>query len=187
MSKLLAAPTARTGWIAAEFTAEECELIARWLSKREGVLAPRLAAFAPEELRPWLANLQIHELSGGRYLCRLSGTTPVREKGSDSTGKHLDEVVSPEVYASAKPMFDRARANGRPLRYRGRIRTPDGSWRGYRRTLLPVRKNGDACDTLLSLLNYEPAALPSSRSSNTILGSWELTENDLRETFSAAA
>jgi hypothetical protein len=186
MSKLPGAPAARSGWIAAEFTPGECELIARWLSKRQDALAPRLAAFAPEELRPWLPHLQIHELAGGRYLCRLSGAAATKDKGYDVSGKHLDEIVPPEVYASAKPLFDRARANGRPLRYRGRTRTADGGWRGYRRMLLPVRQTGEACDTLLSLLNFEPA-LPPSRASNTILGSWELSEADLREAFSAAA
>jgi hypothetical protein len=186
MTKSQAAPVACTGWIAAEFTSEECELIARWLSKRDGELAPRLAAFAPEEFRPWIANLQIHEVDGGRYLCRVSGAAATKDKGYDVSGRHLDEIASPEVYASAKPLFDRARMNGRPLRYRGRTRTAEGNWRGYRRMLLPVRHQGEACDTLISLLNFEPA-LPPSRASNTILGSWELSEADLREGFSAAA
>ena len=186
MSTSPKAPAARTGWIATEFTAEECELIAHWLSKREGAIAPRLAAFAPEEFRPWLAHLQIYEVAGGRYLCRLSGNAAVREKGLDWNGKHLDEVTAPEVYANAKPLFDRARVNGRPLRYRGRTRTPDGSWRSYRRMLLPVRRGSESCDTLISLLNYEQQAAPA-RAGNTILGSWELSESDLREGFSSAA
>jgi hypothetical protein len=181
---------AASGWIAAEFKADELALIAGWLARREGGRAPRLAAVDAQALKPLLPHLQLHERTAdGRYLCRMSGAACVQTRGSDSTGKHLDEVVTPEVYAGAKQMFDRALENGRPLRYRGRALVID-TWRKYRRLLLPLRQHGDQCDTLLSLLRYKPAEphdRPSPRASTTILGSWELSEADLAASFPQAA
>lgn len=192
MSQHSAEPAVRSAWIAAEFKPEECDLIADWLAKREAGKPPRFAAIDAAGLRPWLPHLQIHERGGDdRYLCRLSGTACVAAMGADSTGKRLDQVVSPELYASVKPMFDRALSTGRPLRYRGCLTVRDGSWRFYRRLLLPMRQHGAGCDTLVSLLKYararSAAAPPSTRCATTILGSWELTEADLREAFPEVA
>ena len=192
MSEASPACAVRSTWITAEFTVEECELIAYWLARREAGQLPRFAAVDATGLRPWLPHLQIHERADdGRYLCRLSGIACVQAIGADSSGKWLDQVVSPQVYASAKPMFDRALANGRPLRYRGRLAIADGSWRIYHRLLLPMRQRGADGDTLLSTLKYDRGkraiAAPAVRSTSTILGSWELTEADLRDGFSEAA
>lgn len=176
---------ARASWVAAEFTVEECELIAYWLSKRLGDAAPRLGAIDPNELKPWLSRLQIHETVNDSYLCRMSGTTTIYERRSDSSDKYLDEVTTPAVYRSCKPMFDRACESGRPLRYRGRIEAPHGGWCNYRRLLLPLRQVDGACDTLLSLVKFgrrSAAANPPPRATTTILGSWELTEADLVST-----
>jgi len=191
MSEHVAEAAMRSTWVTAEFKPEECALIGYWQARRRDGRPPRLASLDAESLRPWLAHLQMHErLDDGGYRCRLSGTACVRELGSDSTGKRLDAVISPEVYANTRPMFDRALASGLPLRYRGRLTAPDGRSRVYRRLLLPLGQH-EAADTLLSLLRYvaapHAANPPPARSTATILGSWELTEADLRETFPASA
>ena len=180
---------AASGWIAAEFKADELALLAGWLTRRVGSQAPPLAAVDVQALKPLLPYLQLHERTrDGRYLCRMSGAACVQNKGRDSTGKHLDEVLTPESYANAKAMFDQALASGLPLRYRARAL--DGtSWRSYRRLLLPLRQHA-ACDTLLSLLRHKPPkqlAGPPPRAVATILGSWELSEADLLACFPQAA
>jgi hypothetical protein len=180
---------AASGWIAAEFKADELALLAGWIARRVGSLAPPLAAVDVQALKPLLPYLQLHERThDGRYLCRMSGAACVQSKGSDSTGKHLDEVLTPASYGNAKTMFDRALASGLPLRYRAR--TLEGTtWRRYRRLLLPLRQHA-TCDTLLSLLRHkppEPLAGPPARAIATILGSWELSEADLLACFPQAA
>src|ERR1041385_4849005 len=108
-------------WIAAEFKPEECDLIAYWLSRRVNGQPPRLADLDVAALKPWLPRLQINERLDDGYLCRLSGTECIEAIGSASSGKRLDKVVTPAVYASAVPLWDRALSSCLPLRYRGQM------------------------------------------------------------------
>lgn len=140
--------------------AAERWLLHYWWSKRIGDAAPRRAAIDPIEMVKLLPNLQIHARTNeGRLLCRLSGTAVVNAMHVDTTGRHLDEAISPEAYASRKRFFDLVLDSGRPLLYRARMTFVGQEWRSYRRFMLPLHYRSATPDMILSLVQFEQASV----------------------------
>jgi len=130
------------------------EAFAFWAARRSDGLPPTREVLRAETMPRVLPLLQLHRRTGdGRFLCRLSGTRAVAELGRETTGLHLDEVLSPEAYALRRPLFDRVLATGRPLAYRGHLLPSARDWRIYWRLLLPLR-SGDMADLVLSVLAF---------------------------------
>lgn len=144
--------------------ANERWLLRYWWSKRAGAeAAPRRSAIDPIEMVKLLPNLQIHARTAeGRLLCRLSGTAVVDATHVDTTGRHLDEAISPQAYARRMHLFETVLASGRPLLYRARMAFIGQDWRLYRRFMLPLRYRGEAADMILSLVQFAADRTPVS-------------------------
>jgi len=69
-------------------------LVSYWLQKCGGRPMPARASAPVEELRPWLGNLAVIEISGDeRFRFRLSGTNLIRRLGRETTGLDVDELA----------------------------------------------------------------------------------------------
>lgn len=131
-------------------------LLQYWVAAREGAAMPRRPVFDPLRFPEMMPLMQLHERKAdGRYLCRVSGTEIVAAIGSESTGRHLDEVVLPQHLESRAVLFDRCLDEGLPLLYDGRLTVPDREWKRVQRLLLPLADRHGQPRFLLSLLHFE--------------------------------
>lgn len=68
-------------------------LYAYWDGKRNGRGMPRRADLDPIEMRAWLGNLLLIDVTpDGRFVYRLYGTRFVDSFGLDMTGRYVDEL-----------------------------------------------------------------------------------------------
>ncbi len=84
-----------------------------WLGKCAGRLMPARADLLPEEMKPWLGNLMLIDVTpDGDYVYRLYGTRFVEQFGVEMTGKTIKVLASAQADAirSEYDMVRRARA-----------------------------------------------------------------------------
>jgi hypothetical protein len=70
-----------------------CELYGYWEGKRAGRAMPTRGDIDPLEMRPWLGNLLLIDVTAaGGFVYRLYGTGFVNSFGRDMTGRSVDEL-----------------------------------------------------------------------------------------------
>lgn len=74
-------------------------LLDLWQSRRRGEALPARSIFSIEDLKPWLGQLAVTQLTGWppRFRLVLHGTRLVENIGEDWTGRFLEEAVPPEA------------------------------------------------------------------------------------------
>jgi hypothetical protein len=85
-----------------------------WLGKCAGRRLPARADLRPEEMRPWLGNLMLIDVSpDGSYQYRLYGTRFVEQFGVEMTGKTID-ILAPGQAAAIRSEYDIVRETRAP-------------------------------------------------------------------------
>lgn len=85
-----------------------------WLGKCAGRAMPARSDLLPEEMRPWLGNLMLIDVSpDGRYQYRLYGTRFVEQFGVEMTGKTIDTLAAGQA-AAIRTEYDVVRETRAP-------------------------------------------------------------------------
>lgn len=129
-----------------------------WLRKRGIRRAPARRDFDPVEMRDFLPNLYMFDVvePGARLRYRLIGTA-VAELAGEVTGKFIDEVLPPAMYAALRPHYDDVVRHFIP-----RYHANDLGWQGrpyirYYRLLLPLSDDQRSVNMALGIHYHERA------------------------------
>jgi hypothetical protein len=132
-----------------------------WWTRQRGTRAmPSRREFLAEDLVPWWPDLILYEIvpdgARMRFRFRVHGANAVVSDGGNFTGRHLDEVLPPEM---APPVIDCYRAvaeTGLPLFSIGHRRSLQGYDVRWERLLVPIGEN--AATHVLAFLVRQAAA-----------------------------
>lgn len=128
-----------------------------WRGKcRDGVL-PRRRDIDPTEIPRLLPHLLITELvdGGTRLRYRLAGTAVVAAYGGELTGKHCDEVCSPERRASIVAQYRLICERKRPLLLRHRYLSSSQVPLVCHRLVMPLSEDGKTVSQFVAALRFE--------------------------------
>ena len=132
------------------------KLLKFWESKRNGRQFPSKTDFDPLELKPWLGNLEILDVTNEvppRYRFRLVGTNINNIDGEDITGRYADDVFS-EHYDTIVADFDKALLKKGPYyKFNAWVENLKGYQMRYDKLVLPLSKDGSSIDMLLVYLD----------------------------------
>jgi hypothetical protein len=131
-----------------------------WLGKRHGRRAPARADIDPIELRSLLPHIYLFDVvePGPRLRYRLVGTA-IAEMAGEVTGRFVDELLPPAVYARMHAHYVDVVRN-----LVGRYYVADMTWRDrphvrYHRLLLPLSDDQRAANMLLGISCYDDPRL----------------------------
>jgi hypothetical protein len=134
-----------------------------WLSQCAGGIPPSAADLKPAELRPWIGNLLIMDVTrGDDFIYSYYGQTFADAFGEDRVGQSIASL--PEAQRRLlQTEYEQVRLEGRPL---ARLYTAvfDGVPATWERLVLPLSSDGAGVDKLM-VAAYEigpsqPAARP---------------------------
>ncbi|MCA3246270.1 MAG: hypothetical protein ACKOEE_13925 [Tagaea sp.] len=139
------------------------ELLDWWLARRGDRRVLARADFHPEELARWWRHLSLFrverpaELSRDRYKYAYHGLKPIEYDGGDFTGRYLDDVLPPRLYAAVAAVNGTACERLSPL-YTFRVVDSRGGFPvGLERLLIPLSSDRIVADRLLVLANRHSA------------------------------
>ncbi len=143
---------------------EHAELTAAhavWRDKAEGRAMPYRSDLTARSMKPFLTHMSLLErvTDGGasRYRVRLHGSTLARYAG-DSTGKFLEDCISPERRESFIALYDTAMAARMPLRVVSYYQAPEIDYLMGESLLAPLAVPGSDTPMLLSVTYAKPRA-----------------------------
>lgn len=135
------------------------KLAALWEEKRAGRIAPDRADFSPFLLQPYLPRILIYEIvqtpERRRFRIRLYGTLIIQHSGRDSTGKFVDEIMTPTAYAEFDRGLSWSADNAKPLRAAGSYSFVDRSFIKFESITLPLTNGGGRIEQLLNITYYD--------------------------------
>lgn len=139
------------------------DLAALWERQRGSRSIPDRADFSPFELQPYLPRVLIYEVmqedSRRRFRIRLYGTLISKYSGRDSTGKYVDEIMSPQAYEDFNRGLSWATDNRKPLRAAGSYHFVDRSFVKFESITLPLGLRGsEDVSQLLNITYYHDEA-----------------------------
>ncbi|HEX4302557.1 MAG TPA: PAS domain-containing protein [Rhizomicrobium sp.] len=143
---------------------EHAELTAAhavWRDKAAGRTMPCRADLTARSMKPFLTHMSLLErvAAGGtpRYRVRLHGSTLARYSG-DSTGKFLEDCISPERIESFIALYDTAMAMRTPLRVVSHYQAPEIDYLMGESLLAPLAMPVGDTPMLLSVTYAKPRA-----------------------------
>lgn len=96
---------------------------------------------------------------GARFRFRLIGTALTAIAERDVTGRYLDEIYPPDVYAKSKGSFDWVIRERRPVRVVDTFEFSGKEYIGYEALLMPLGSGGaDVALVLVVAIDFEPPA-----------------------------
>lgn len=123
------------------------DLYLLWHARRHGERVPLAERFHPRDLRPWVANMVVMEIDGGRPVYAYYGANLQKSFGVDLAGQGLEEVP-PGPREVLEEEYRQVCRSGLP-----RWRQYSADFRGRRQTwerlVLPLSEDGDAVTRLL--------------------------------------
>lgn len=130
-------------------------LYADWRGLMVGGRLPPRDAIDPVEFTYALGRLSMVEVHRAplRFRFRLNGTVIVDRQGFDLTGKWLSDHPEPENRALTAGSYTMVVETGRPL-VTDRSRTMDGRFHDYEALLLPLSRDGETVDAILSAVHH---------------------------------
>ena len=132
-------------------------LLQLWHQKRGGRAVLKRADIDVFDLRDYLPRIIIYEAVGNppRFRYRLYGTLVSHYSGRDSTGRFLDEIMSPETSRDYHEILFWICEGQQPLRTTGTLHYLDRSFVTFESVSLPVSTGGGRVDPVLSAVFYE--------------------------------
>jgi hypothetical protein len=128
-------------------------LEAYWKLKRGDRAMPARGDFSFEDLRPWLGNLGFIAVERGadpadlRFRVTLSGTKLDEYRGSNITGRYVDECCGKT--ASTTPHFEACVATRAPVWYIHDNSHNSAIYRNMGKVLLPLSEDGITVDRIM--------------------------------------
>lgn len=130
-----------------------------WRAKAQGRPMPCRADMTARAMKPYLTHMSLLErivMDGApRYRIRLHGSTLARYAG-DSTGKFLEDSVSPERLESYAALYDTALALRAPMRVVSYYQAPEIDYLMGESLLAPLSVPGRDTPMLLSVTYTKP-------------------------------
>jgi hypothetical protein len=130
-----------------------------WRAKAQDRPMPCRADMTARAMKPYLTHMSLLErvLASGapRYRIRLHGSTLARYAG-DSTGKFLEDSVSPERLESYTALYDTALALRAPMRVVSYYQAPEIDYLMGESLLAPLSVPGGDMPMLLSVTYTKP-------------------------------
>lgn len=147
-------------------------LFAYWDSKRDGKPMPRRSDIDPVEMRQWLGNLLLIDVTAeGRFVYRLYGTRFVDNFGRDMTGRSVDDLPAEQqervrgdyeaVCASRQPRA-RLYTASFDVPQRGPLKRPEPQVVTWERLVMPLSDGAERVEMLLVAAYPLPDLRPSS-------------------------
>lgn len=152
-------------------TTSGLKLKAYWLSQCDGSLPSYRCDMRPEDMKSFLSDLIIAEISDDEeFRIRLAGTRVVRRLDRDPTSARISSATS-GVIGGLATLIDTCKAGAGPVS--GCIPYPDGveSFDAVNCTVLPMRdKSGEICQFIMALdfVFAATSLLRDVRSDNTV-------------------
>jgi len=147
-------------------------LFAYWESKRNGRPMPKRADIDPIEMRQWLGNLLLIDVSeDGKFVYRLYGTRFVDNFGHDMTGRSVDDLpveqqerVRADYQAVCRSRLPRARLYTASFEVpqRGPMPRSEAQVVTWERLVLPLSDAAERVEMLLVAAYPLPDLRPSS-------------------------
>lgn len=121
-----------------------------WNAKRSGRLMPRRADLDPGELKPYLPFIMLVEVTDDarRFVYRLVGTAEVDARGSDPTGRSVQEASFGNA-EEAIATYDYVVRHRAPYCHRDPFEGPDGEMESEDIIFLPLSEDGDRVSVVL--------------------------------------
>lgn len=147
-------------------------LFAYWDGKRGGRAMPRRSDIDPIEMRQWLGNLLLIDVTvEGRFVYRLYGTRFVDNFGRDMTGRSVDDLPADQqervrtdyeaVCASLQPRA-RLYTASFEVPQRGTMQRSEAQVVTWERLVMPLSDGGERVEMLLVAAYPLPDLRPSS-------------------------
>jgi hypothetical protein len=126
-------------------------ILAVWQDARATHDPPLKRDIDPTRFAPAvLPDIFMYELcADGRLRCRLCGTGVARNLARDITGRYLEDIVTPEAYATRMRMFRQVLEGARPMVYLAQMAIAEREYIPFRALMTPVSRGGNRCDVLL--------------------------------------
>ncbi len=141
------------------------QVLAHWKERRGGRRAPRQRDIDPSSIRPALPHLLIWEVGANDdYACRLSGTLVDDTVGMPLKGGMLSSIPC-RLIDDVRREFDTVRERGLAC-----VAERTMGWAGkpylfYRHLLLPLTRETDAVERLLSVMTFHRLGEAAARAS----------------------
>ncbi len=135
-------------------------LLAFWHRLRGTRELPARDDFMPDDLVDhlgWVILIDV-EPAPRRYRFRLVGSGITAALARDSTGRYMDELYGPEIYAEAVRPYDHVVEHRRPVRSVGRMVHANREHIPYEAIYLPFSPDGRQVDIVLERVKYEGLA-----------------------------
>ena len=147
-------------------------LFAYWDSKRDGKPMPRRSDIDPVEMRQWLGNLLLIDVTAeGKFVYRLYGTRFVDNFGRDMTGRSVDDLP-PEQQERVRGDYEAVCASRLPkarlytasfdVQQRGPLKRPEPQVVTWERLVMPLSDGAERVEMLLVAAYPLPDLRPSS-------------------------
>lgn len=90
--------------------------------------------------------------AGRRYRWRLLGTAVTEMAGRDVTGRFMDELYDPGIYADSTRSYDAVIATRQPLRSFGTLAFAGRDYSGFESVEVPLAADGHCVDVVLGMV-----------------------------------
>jgi hypothetical protein len=120
---------------------QSVDVLEYWAGRQADGDRPEPPEFDPLDVPALLPHLYLLERHDGRLRYRVSGEAVNSLFGSQHTGRYLDQVVPPAVYAIVSPYFERV-FDGTICLFKGNVVLPTRDFLSFERVLMPVIRQG---------------------------------------------
>jgi hypothetical protein len=122
-----------------------------WSAKRGSRAMPRRADIDPTEVKSYLPMMMLVDVTADerRFVYRLVGTAEVANRGSDPTGKSVQEAFFGGSVDETLSYYEHVVRCRAPFCYRGDYAAPDGRIETDDIIYLPLSEDGDNVNMIL--------------------------------------
>lgn len=122
-----------------------------WSAKKGGRVMPRRADVDPVDVKPYLPMMMLVDVTADerRFVYRLVGTAEVANRGSDPTGKSVQEAFFGGSVEETLGCYEYVVRNRAPFCYRGAYSAPDGRIETDDVLYLPLSDDGASVNMIL--------------------------------------
>lgn len=132
----------------------ECfrELLQLWEKLRRDRPMPARQDLSPQRLKQhlgWIALIDA-DADAQRYRYRLIGSNLTQDAKRDATGRYLDELYEPHIWADLAPIFRSIVETKAPVRVHGPRTHVGKAYEHGEALMLPLSNDGERVDMILS-------------------------------------
>jgi len=139
-------------------------LLRLWQDKRAGRRLPARSDFPVEDLRPWLGQVSLVDVSEAprRFRWRLIGSRIAERLGRDVTGRWFDEIYEGTMLDGYARAYSRAVDRREPVFHSGDLEFVGKEFQHFSSVHLPLSEDGETVNMLMLTLSFDQPLRPGS-------------------------